>query len=200
MVLRELDLTVRRGELTALVGDNGAGKTTLARAIAGLVPLRRGEVRFAGRRCRPRPGREVGLLLESPDEQLFCDRVDEEARFGLANLGLRQPDRVEQALAATGLASLRSRAPHALSLGQKQRAALAALLALQPQLLILDEPTLGQDWGHLSRFMELVRRLNARGMTVLIISHDYKLVHQYARRILLLEAGRIVADGCVRGT
>jgi energy-coupling factor transport system ATP-binding protein len=197
MVLRGVDLALAPGELTALVGPNGAGKSTLARVLAGLLPVRRGRVRFAGTARRPRPGREVALLLESPDEQLFCDTVAEEVCFGVEHLGPRGAEAAGQALEATGLAHLRDRSPHTLSLGQRQRTALAALLALRPQLLILDEPTLGQDWGHLGGFMEAIRQLNAGGMTVLIITHDYKLVHRYARRIVLLEAGRVVAEGRV---
>jgi len=196
-VLRGVDLALARGELTALVGDNGAGKSTLARVIAGLLPLRRGQMRFAGAARQPRPG-EVALLLESPDEQLFCDTVEEEVRFGAENLGRQAREAVEQALRATDLEPLRARQPHTLSLGQRQRTVLAALLALGPQLLILDEPTLGQDWGHLGRFMDYIRRLNAAGTTVLVITHDYKLVHQYCRRVVLLHEGRIVADGVPR--
>jgi energy-coupling factor transport system ATP-binding protein len=197
-VLHGVDLAVTRGEMLALVGDNGAGKSTLARVIAGLLPARGGEIRFAGARRRPRPGREVALLLESPDEQLFCDTLEDEVRFGAENLGLCDPERVEQVLQATRLAHLRARLPHALSLGQRQRTALAALLALGPQLLILDEPTLGQDWGHLGLFMDFIRGLNASGTTVLIITHDPELVRRYARRVVLLEEGRIVADAVWR--
>lgn len=197
-VLQGINLKITQGEMLALVGDNGTGKSTLARAIAGLLPLQGGTVRLARTGRRPRPGHEVALLLEAPDEQLFCDTVEEEVRFAPENLGLRCPDRVEAAIQATHLQHLRHQPPHTLSLGQRQRAALAALLALQPQLLILDEPTLGQDWGHLSRFMDFIRDLNAKGMTVLLISHDYKLVHQYAQRIVLLEGGRIAVDGLPR--
>ena len=198
-VLRGVDLALAPGEMAALVGDNGAGKSTLARVASGVLAARGGEIRLAGVRRRPRAGSLVALLLESPDEQLFCDTVEEEVRFGQENLGRLDPPSVEEALVATGLEALRHASPHTLSLGQRQRTVLAALLALRPRLLILDEPTLGQDWGHLSRFMEAIRRLNARGTTVLLITHDYKLVHQYARRVLLLEGGRIVADGAPRG-
>ncbi len=198
VVLRGVDLALWRGEMAALVGDNGAGKSTLARVMAGLLPLRGGQLCVAGRRGRPQPGRGVALLLESPDEQLLCDTVEEEVLFGPTNLGLVDPRAIEDALQAAHLEDLRHRPPQALSLGQRQRTVLAALLALRPQLLILDEPTLGQDWGHLSHFMDSIRRLNAGGMTVLVITHDYKLVHQYARRVLLLNAGRIVLDGVLR--
>ncbi len=196
-VIRGVDLSLWPGEMVALVGDNGAGKSTLARVMAGLLPLRGGRMRFGGSPRLPRPGREVALLMESPDEQLFCDSVEEEARFGAENLGIEARGPAEEALRAVGLTALRRHRPHTLSAGQRHRTALAALLALRPKLLILDEPTLGQDWGHLSRFMDYICRLNACGMTVLIVTHDYKLVHRYAQRVVLLDAGRVALDGVV---
>ena len=185
-VLAGLDLSIRRGELVALVGDNGTGKTTLARLLAGLVKPRRGKVQVRG---------QVGLLFQNPLEQLFCETVEEEVAFGPRNYGLLTPTLLEDTLAVADLGSLRHRRTHALSGGEQQRTALASVLALRPDLLILDEPTMGQDWGHLSAFMEHVGRLNVGGMAILLITHDYELVHRYARRVLLLRNGRIAAEG-----
>ena len=185
-VLEGLDLCIHRGELVALVGDNGAGKTTLARLLAGLVKPRRGTVRVRGR---------VGLLFQNPLEQLFCETVEEEVAFGPRNYGLLTPALLEDTLAAADLGSLRRRRTHALSGGEQQRTALASVLALRPDLLILDEPTMGQDWGRLSAFMDHVAHLNGRGMAILLITHDYKLVHRYAQRMLLLRNGRIAVEG-----
>ena len=193
-VLRGLDLTLYEGEFAALVGDNGAGKSTLARVLAGLVKPRSGQVRLGNGR-RLEAGRDVGLLFQNPLDQLFCDSVDEEVSFGARNLGRYDPAALDTVLRATGLLPLRARAVHSLSMGQQQRAALAAILAPRPRLVILDEPTMGQDWGHLSAFMDFLLELNRGGCTILLITHDYKLVHRYARRILLLHEGRIVADG-----
>ncbi|HOG47846.1 MAG TPA: ATP-binding cassette domain-containing protein, partial [Anaerolineae bacterium] len=193
-VLCGLDLTLYRGEFAALVGDNGAGKSTLAQVLAGLLRPRRGEVRLGSGRPLV-GGRDIGLLFQNPLDQLFCDTVEEEVSFGPHNLGCDDPAAIAAALEATGLAPLWQRAVHSLSAGQQQRAALAALLALRPRLIILDEPTLGQDWRHLSRFMDRLVELNRAGCTILVITHDYKLVHHYARRILLLRDGRIAADG-----
>ncbi len=195
-VLRGLDLTLYAGELAALVGDNGAGKSTLARVLAGLIRPSRGEVRLGDGIAA---GRGVGLLFQNPLEQLFCDTVEEEVAFGPENLGCSDPAGLATTLEATGLDALRQRPVQALSMGQQQRTALAAVLALKPRLVILDEPTMGQDWGHLSAFMALVVELNRAGCTVLLITHDYKLVHHYARRVLLLRDGRIVADGAPVG-
>ena len=189
-VLDGLDLSIQRGELVALVGDNGAGKTTLARLLAGLVKPRRGKVQVRGR---------VGLLFQNPLEQLFCDTVEEEVAFGPRNYGLLTPALLEDTLATADLGSLRHRRIHALSGGEQQRTALASVLALRPDLLILDEPTMGQDWGHLSAFMDHVDRLNGRGMAILLITHDYELVRRYAHRVLLLRHGRIAVEGSPRG-
>ncbi len=185
-VLDGLALCIQRGELVALVGDNGAGKTTLARLLAGLVKPRQGKVQVRGR---------VGLLFQNPLEQLFCETVEEEVAFGPRNYGLLTPALLEDTLATADLGSLRQRRIHALSGGEQQRTALASVLALRPDLLVLDEPTMGQDWGHLSAFMEHVGRLNGRGMAILLITHDYELVNRYAQRVLLLRDGRITVEG-----
>jgi energy-coupling factor transporter ATP-binding protein EcfA2 len=185
-VLDDLDLSIQRGELVALVGDNGAGKTTLARLLAGLVKPRRGKVQVRGR---------VGLLFQNPLEQLFCDTVGEEVAFGPRNYGLLTPALLEDTLATADLGSLCQRRIHALSGGEQQRTALASVLALRPDLLILDEPTMGQDWGHLTAFMDHVGRLNGSGMAILLITHNYELVHRYAHRVLLLRGGRIAVEG-----
>jgi len=184
-----LDLSIQRGELVALVGDNGAGKTTLARLLAGLIKPQRGRVQLRG---------QVGLLFQNPLEQLFCDTVEEEVAFGPRNYGLLTPGLLEDALATADLEGLRYRRTHALSGGEQQRTALAAVLALQPDLLILDEPTMGQDWGHLSAFMDHVSRLNGKGIAILLITHDYELVHHYAQRVLLLRDGHIALAGSSR--
>ncbi|MBM4467483.1 MAG: energy-coupling factor ABC transporter ATP-binding protein [Chloroflexi bacterium] len=184
-VLDGLNLSIQRGELVALVGDNGAGKTTLARLLAGLIKPRQGKVQVRGR---------VGLLFQNPLEQLFCETVEDEVAFGPRNYGLLTPALLEDTLATADLEGLRHRHIYALSGGEQQRTALASVLALQPDLLILDEPTMGQDWGHLSAFMDHVSRLNGRGMAILLITHDYELVQRYAQRVLLLRDGRIAAE------
>lgn len=193
-VLKDIHLTLWPGEFVALSGDNGAGKSTLALVAAGLKSPRRGRVIFNGRQ-RVRMGLDVGLLFQNPLDQLFCDTVDEEVAFGPHNFGCFAPDVHARTLERCDLTALQRRPVHALSAGQQQRLALAAVLALQPALLILDEPTLGQDWRHLEQLMAFVTDLNAQGTAVLMITHDYKLVHRYAHRLVLLQEGRIVADG-----
>ncbi len=195
--LTSLDLTINEGECLALVGDNGAGKSTLARLVAGLLKPRRGVVSWAAGR-RPRPATGVGMLFQDPTAQLLCDTVEAEVALGLRNLGLLRADTVDEMLAVVDLARLRGRPVYALSLGEQQRLAVAAVLSLEPRLLILDEPTVGQDWGHMERFMDAVRRLSEAGSTVLLITHDFKLVHHYASRVVVLDQGRVVADGVLK--
>ncbi len=197
-VLKGLDLTLHAGEFAALVGTNGAGKSTLARVLAGLVKPRRGEVRLSNGRSLV-PGRGVGLLFQNPMHQLFCDTVGEEVAFGPRNFACLQQAELEAVLSATDLLAVRHQPIQCLSSGQQQRTALAAVLALKPQVLILDEPTVGQDWRHLSSFMDFLITLNQTGSTILLITHDYKLVHRYAQRILLLREGRIAVDGVPTG-
>lgn len=189
-ILQDVDLSIHPGQFVALVGDNGAGKSTLSRVLAGLLRPRRGQVIWAGK-----DKQRIGILFQNPLHQLLCEVVEDEVSFGPRNFGLFDAGEIEAILEATALASLRHKRPQALSVGQQQRVALAAALSLRPHLLILDEPTMGQDWGHLSRFMDFLARLNREGQTILLITHDDKLVCRYARRVVSLHEGRIVADG-----
>jgi energy-coupling factor transport system ATP-binding protein len=189
-VIHDIDLKLYSGEFIALVGDNGAGKSTLAMVAAGLLKPQSGTARFCNG-SKPRPGLDVALLFQDPQEQLFTDSVDDEVSFCTRNYDCFSPDLHQQILEEADLTGLGQRRPLTLSIGQQQRTALAACLSLRPRLLILDEPTLGQDWGHLQRLMNYLRTLNHMGATILLISHDYKLVHHYAHRVILLKNGRI---------
>jgi len=195
-ILNQIDLKIDPGDFTALVGDNGAGKSTLALVAAGLLKPKSGSVRFLGGR-RPQPGKDVMLLFQNPAEQLFTDSVEEEVGFGPRNYGCYDPAIHERTLVEADLTELRHRRPTSLSVGQQQRTALAACLALQPKLLILDEPTLGQHWGHLQGLMNYLQTLNQKGTAILLITHDYKLVHRYAHRLLLMEEGTIKCHGAI---
>jgi energy-coupling factor transporter ATP-binding protein EcfA2 len=198
-IIEEVDMTLYPGEFAALVGDNGVGKTTLALVAAGLLKPQRGKVCFHNG-SKPRPGLDVALLFQNPTEQLFTDSVEQEVAFGPQNYGIHDATLHTQTLTKADLLELRHRRPITLSAGQQQRTALAACLSLRPQLLILDEPTLGQDWSHLQLLMDFLLSLNQGGTTILLISHDYKLVYRYTQRIFLMEAGRIIREGQLEKT
>jgi energy-coupling factor transporter ATP-binding protein EcfA2 len=184
-VLQDCSLTLRRGEFTALVGPNGSGKTTLARVLAGLLRPHSGRVVWHAN-GKPR----VGFLQQNPLHQLVCDTVEEEVRFGPRNLRTERDTDIETVLVESDLCPLRHRPTRALSTGQQQRTALAATLALRPALLILDEPTVGQDRRHLDQTMGFVSQLNRKGQTVLLITHDRKLVDRYAGRVWEVKEAR----------
>ncbi|MCX6543439.1 MAG: ATP-binding cassette domain-containing protein [Acidobacteria bacterium] len=192
-VLGGLDLVIHEGEFVALVGDNGSGKSTVAKVLAGILRPKTGVVRWT--HGKPVPGRDVGILLQDSRWQLFCDTVASEVALGPSNFGLDSSPLVSRLLNAADLEQAADRPLHTLSAGQQQRAALCAVLALEPMLLILDEPTIGQDWRHLERLMTVVSDMNRRGCAVLLISHDFKLIHRHASRIVMLRDGRIAADG-----
>ena len=189
-VLDGVSLSLRRGEFLALVGDSGAGKTTLAHLIAGALKPASGSIRVDG---TANGAQKVGLLLQSPSDQLFCDTVEEEVRFGPENFGLPVDEVVNETLGCANLLDYRQREVQHLSRGQQQRLSLASVLALRPEVLILDEPTLGQDWGHLTRFMEFIKGLQGKGVTVLLITHDREVAAKYADRTVRLCDGRLVA-------
>jgi len=193
-VIQDINLTIHAGDFVALVGNNGAGKSTLGLVAAGLLKPSSGRIRFKDG-DRPQPGLDVAMLFQNPTDQLFTDSVEEEVGFGPHNYRRFNSEQHLQILREADLLSLRERRPLMLSVGQQQRTVLGACLGLLPRLLILDEPTLGQDWGHLQRLMDFLVHLNQQGTAILLISHDYKLVHRYARRVYLMKDGRIQQAG-----
>ncbi len=198
-VLRDISFEIGRGELVALLGANGTGKTTLAHLIAGLLKPCRGEILLNDvGRLNGNLARKVGLLFQNPSRQLFCDSVREEAEFGPRNMKCSDfARRAQDMLEFFGLERYADGDPHHLSEGEKQRLATASILAARPDLLILDEPTTGQDWGHLKGLMDLLRARVQEGMSVLLITHDVRLAMQYATRVMVMRDGTIRADGPV---
>jgi energy-coupling factor transport system ATP-binding protein len=198
-VIEDVNLSLYPGDFAAMVGDNGTGKSTLGLVAAGLLKPLAGQVRYRNG-DKPNPGLDVAMLFQNPADQLFTDSVDEEVAFRPRNYDCFDPAQHVEILREADLLSLRERRPLMLSVGQQQRTALSSCLGLRPRLLILDEPTLGQDWGHLQRLMDFLSFLNRQGTAILLISHDYKLVHRYARRVFLMKHGRIHLAGQFEGS
>lgn len=200
-----VDLTVRRGEFLAIAGQNGSGKTTLALHLNGLLLPTAGEVRVKGASTRDRSvlelSRVVGYVFQNPDHQIFAERVWDEVAFGPRNFGVppeELPVRVREALAAVGLEGKEEADPFVLTRGERQRVAVASVLATRPEVIILDEPTTGLDYREQRRMMELVRALNQRGHTIIVITHTMWLIAEYAHRTVVMREGRIVLDGPTR--
>lgn len=194
--LRDATFAVQEGENVALVGPNGAGKTTLLLLAVGLIMAREGEVRVAGesvtRQTLPAIRRRIGFVFQDPDDQLFLPAVREDVAFGPRALGLtRAEERVQEALAAVGIASLADRHPHQLSGGEKRAAALATVLAMEPAILLFDEPTAELDLRSRRR---LIRLLAGRPETKLIATHDLEMALDLCPRTILLDEGKVIAD------
>jgi len=198
-VLRDISFEIGRGELVALLGVNGAGKTTLAHLIAGLLKPCRGDILLNGvGKLNGNLARRIGLLFQNPSRQLFCDSARQEVDFGPKNMRFADfANRGKEMLEFFELERYADTDPHHLSEGEKQRLATASILAARPDLLILDEPTTGQDWGHLKALMDLLRVRVQEGMSVLLITHDVRLASRYATRIMVMRDGTIKADGPV---
>jgi energy-coupling factor transport system ATP-binding protein len=203
-VLDRINLRIEAGEFVAIVGRNGSGKTTLAKHLVGLLRPVEGRILLEGRdRSTVRPAETAqlaGYVFQNPDHQIFAATVEAEVAFGPRNFGL-SPEEVEQrvseVLRAVNLEGVRGHDPFLLGKGQRQRLAVASVLALRPRLLILDEPTTGLDYPEQQRMMRLIAELNHTGITIIIITHTPWLVAEYARRVILMRAGHIKFDGQV---
>ena len=200
-VLRDVDARIERGEMLGVLGSNGAGKSTLARVVCGFERSTAGTVRIgtidaAGWSIAER-GRHVGFVLQEPSQMLSQPLIREEIALGLRARGLAEEEiteRTERVLDICGLTPMRSWPVDALSHGQKKRVTIAAVLALEPGVLILDEPTAGQDFGHYTEFMEFLRGINAGGTTVVLITHDMHLALESTDRVLVMSEGTVLAD------
>jgi len=205
VALNGVDLTVRGGEMVAILGRNGSGKTTLARQAAGLLRPTAGSVKIngheVGAREAPRMGTEIGYIFQNPDHQIFAETLLEEVSFGPRNLGCtpgQVAERATEALVTVGLDGLEQEDPFALSRGDRQRLAVASALAARPRILLFDEPTTGLDPSSIAAMMELLQGLAGSGHTILFITHSMELAARHARRIVLLDAGRILRDATAR--
>ena len=200
--LRGVDLTLAPGERVALLGPNGAGKTTLVLHLNGILHGGPGRVEISGMPVTPGDRaaiseirRRVGVVFQDPDDQLFMPSVAEDVAFGPANLGVRGTEldnRVDEALTAVGMLAHRDQIPQHLSFGQRRRVAVATVLAMRPEILVLDEPSSNLDPASRRELAEIIESLP---VTVLMVTHDLPYAMELCPRSVILDAGRIVADG-----
>jgi cobalt/nickel transport system ATP-binding protein len=194
-----VSLTIERGERVALLGPNGAGKTTLVLHLNGIHPAQSGTVEVGGlpvtKEHLQEIRRRVGIVFQDPDDQLFMPTVREDVAFGPANLGLRGEEldvRVKGALAAVGMDGFEDRAPHHLSFGQRRRVAVATVLAMEPEILVLDEPSSNLDPAGRRELAEILLGLD---ITMLMVTHDLPYALELCPRAVVLNEGLIVGDG-----
>jgi cobalt/nickel transport system ATP-binding protein len=196
-----VNLTINKGERVALLGPNGAGKTTLVMHMNGIHPTMQGEVRVAGelvdvknKESLKKIRSKVGIVFQDPDDQLFMPTVGEDIAFGPHNMGLRGEELnavVEEALTQVGMLEFKDRAPHHLSFGQRRRVAVATVLAMKPEILVMDEPSSNLDPASRRELADVVRSLD---VTIVMVTHDLPYAMELCERSVILSGGVIVAD------
>ncbi|MDX1813676.1 MAG: ATP-binding cassette domain-containing protein [Candidatus Bathyarchaeia archaeon] len=206
--IKDISINVEKGEFVLITGPSGCGKTTLCRCFNGLIPHfyqgeLKGKITVAGmdtiKHQTHAMAKSVGLVFQNPENQLFALSVEKDVAFGLENLGIPREEmreRVEWALKLTGIYDLRERSPHEISGGQQQRVALAAVLAMQPEIIVLDEPTSFLDPLSADKIFEVIHELNKKlGVTVLLVEHRLDLTAKYADHIIIMDEGKVCFDG-----
>ena len=204
--LKGVDLHIRSGDYVAIVGGNGSGKTTLAKTLNGLLRPSHGSVIISGQPIEKMRlasiAKYVGYAFQNPDHQLFCSTVDEEVEFGPRNLGYEEKEikeRTGHAISIMGLDEVRDEAPLSLTLGLRRRVSIASVIAMDPRVMIFDEPTTGLDAKEIENLMDNIALLNEEGHTLILITHDMKLVARHSRRVIVMANGRVVLDSDPRG-
>ncbi|HID87243.1 MAG TPA: ATP-binding cassette domain-containing protein [Anaerolineae bacterium] len=203
--LQDVSLTIEQGEYVAIIGQNGSGKTTLVKHFNGLLKPRQGKVFVEGEDAEKRSvgelARRVGYVFQNPDHQIFCTTTREEIAFGLRNLGFSEGEvreRTEEALRLFGLAEHAEVPPAILGYGLRRKVTLAAVYAMRPPILVLDEPTTGLDWRSTRELLGRVAQLHQEGHTIVLVSHDMKLVAEFSQKTLVLGQGRVLLHDATR--
>jgi len=209
--ISDVSIKVEKGDFVLITGPSGCGKTTLCRCFNGLIPHfyqgeLTGEILVAGKDVTKHQTHEmakhVGLVFQNPENQLFALSIEKDVAFGLENLGFSREEmrkRVDWALNLTGIYELRDRSPHEVSGGQQQRVAIAAVLAMQPEIIVLDEPTSFLDPLSAEKIFEVIHDLNQRlGITVVLVEHRLDLTARYANHIIIMDEGKVCSDGETR--
>lgn len=202
--LKNINIGIEKGEKVAIIGPNGAGKSTLFSHFNGLTEPTSGCVKIEGKPISfekdelLKVRQKVGIVFQDPNDQLFAPTVKEDIAFGPMNLGLSYDEvekRVEDALKMVGMENYEDKTPHHLSGGQQKRIAIAGIIAMKPELMILDEPTAGLDPDGVEKVLNIMNQLNEEGMTLIISSHDIDMISKYADKIFVLYNGEIIESG-----
>lgn len=202
--LKNINIEIEKGEKVAIIGPNGAGKSTLFSHFNGLTEPTSGCVKIEGKAISfekdelLKVRQKVGIVFQDPNDQLFAPTVKEDIAFGPMNLGLSYGEvekRVEDALKMVGMENYEDKTPHHLSGGQQKRIAIAGIIAMKPEIMILDEPTAGLDPDGVEKVLNIMNQLNKEGMTLIISSHDIDMISKYADKIFILYNGEIIESG-----
>lgn len=202
--LKNINIEIEKGEKVAIIGPNGAGKSTLFSHFNGLTEPTSGCVKIEGKAISfekdelLKVRQKVGIVFQDPNDQLFAPTVKEDIAFGPMNLGLSYGEvekRVEDALKMVGMENYEDKTPHHLSGGQQKRIAIAGIIAMKPEIMILDEPTAGLDPDGVEKVLNIMNHLNKEGMTLIISSHDIDMISKYADKIFILYNGEIIESG-----
>ncbi|MEE1128504.1 MAG: ATP-binding cassette domain-containing protein [Methanobrevibacter sp.] len=202
--LKNVNIQVKKGEKIAIIGPNGAGKSTLFSHFNGLTEPTSGHVEIDGEKIvfereeLLKVRQKVGIVFQDPNDQLFAPTVKEDVAFGPMNLGLEYEEvkkRIAESLEMVGMSGFEDKTPHHLSGGQQKRVAIAGIVAMMPDIMILDEPTAGLDPEGVDKVLDILNKLNSEGMSIVISSHDIEMVNEFADRIFVLYDGEIIAQG-----
>ena len=200
-ILKNISFTIREGEMVSIVGTNGAGKSTLAKVICGFVTETQGEILFKGESLKGQTIKErsqkIGYVMQNPNQMICKSMIFDEVALGLRLRGVDEEtvkEKVEHALKICGLYPFRKWPISALSFGQKKRVTIASILVMEPQILILDEPTAGQDYHHYTEIMEFLKSLNDQGVTIIMITHDMHLMLEYTPHAIVISDGQKIGD------
>ena len=200
-ILKDISFSIREGEMVSIVGTNGAGKSTLAKLICGFMKLDQGSISFEGKNLHDQTIKErseiISYVMQNPNQMICKPMIYDEVALGLRVRGLSEDDikeRTEKALKICGLYPFRKWPVSALSFGQKKRVTIASMLVMQPRILILDEPTAGQDYRHYTEIMEFLKSLNEHGVTIIMITHDMHLMLEYTPHAIVINGGEKIGD------
>lgn len=201
--VQNLNVKIEKGDFTAIIGSNGAGKSTFSKLCNGLLKPSEGDVTVLGKNTKIEKvsdlAKHIGFLFQNPDRQICCGTVEEEIAFSLKNNGIPAEEvkaRVDAAVQEFGFDPKVE--PFNMSRGQRQRLCLACLIALNPEILILDEPTTGLDYRECMEMMEKIRKLNEGGTTVIMVCHDMEVVLDFAKKVIVMNRGQILGQGETR--